>query len=62
MVPAHVNVSFQSCEDLKRHREAQWESQDSLNGLSLMKIHSNNCVGHIDQIKVLKRFDQTRHL
>ncbi len=62
MVPAHVNVSFQSCEDLKRHREAPEERQDALNSLASLNTHSNNDVSHIDPIRVLKRFDQTGHL
>jgi len=57
MAPAYVNVSFQSCETLKRLRESPWEES-----LSLMNTHSNNCMCHINQIKVLKCFDQAGHL
>ena len=36
--------------------------ESRFNGLALMNIHSNNDVGQIDPIKILKRFDQTGHL
>ena len=36
--------------------------ESRFNGLALMNIHSNNDLGHIDKIKVLKRFEPTAHL
>jgi len=61
VVSCSCERSFSAMRRLKTwQRSTMGESR--FNGLALMNIHSNNDVGQIDPIKVLKRFDQTGHL
>ena len=53
--------SFSAMRRLKTWQRSTME-EERFNGLALMNIHSNNDVGHIDPINVLKRFDPTGHL
>src|SRR6218665_4144329 len=61
VVSCSCERSFSAMRRLKTwQRSIMGESR--FNGLALMNIHSNNDVGQIDLINVLKRFDQTGHL